>query len=108
MKWTAGNKPKIGVRKLAGLFSSDKTQISTILKNKGKIMETYGGQNASAQKCHKRNRDSSIHETLHAWFCLAVSKNVYPNGSILKNKALEIAGRVGCKEFKGSNRWLDH
>ncbi len=107
---TAEKAPKIRVRKLACLYSCGKTQISTILTNKEKIMEIYEGQNASAQKCHKRNRESKysdLNEALHAWFCLAVSKNVYPDASILKEKALEIAGRLGCDEFKGSNGWLD-
>ena len=102
--------PEIGIRKLAGLFSCGKTQISTILNNKERIVEMYEAHNASAQKCHKRNRESKysdLNEALHAWFCLAVSKNVYPDGRILKEKALEIAGRLDCDEFKASNGWLD-
>lgn len=107
---TVERERKIGIRKLAELFSCGKTQISTILKDKEKIVELYEGQNASAQKCHKRTRESKfldLNETLHAWFCLAVSKNVYPDGRILKEKALEIAGQLGCEEFKASNGWLD-
>lgn len=81
----AENEPKIGVHKLVGLFSCSKTQISSILKNKRRIMEMYENQNASAQKYHRRNRASKysdLNEALHALFCLAVSKNVYPDGSI--------------------------
>ena len=107
---TVEMEPKMGVRKLAGLFSCGKTQISMILKNKEKIVEMHEAHNASARKCHKRNRDSKysdLNEALHDWFCLAVSKNVYPDGSILKEKALEIAGHLGCDEFKASNGWLD-
>ena len=102
--------PKIGIRKLAGLFSCGKTQISTILNNRERIVEMYEAQNASAGKCHKRNCESKysdLNEALHDWFCLAVSKNVYPDGRILKEKALEIAGRLDCDEFKASNGWLD-
>ena len=71
---TVDKEPKIGIHKLAGLFSSGKTQISTILNNKEKIVEMYEAHNASAQKCHKRNRKSDQNEALHAWFCLAASK----------------------------------
>ena len=108
---TVEEEPKIGVCKLAGLFSYGKTQICSILKNKEKIVEIYEAQNASAQKCHKRihkSKYSDLNEALHAWLCLAVSKNVYPDGRILKEKALEIAGHLGCNEFKASNGWLDH
>ena len=86
---TVEKEPKIGVRKLAGLFSCGKTQISSILKNKEKIVEMYEAHKASAQKCHKRNRESKysdLNEALQAWFCLDVSKNVYPDGRILKKK----------------------
>ena len=38
---TVEKEPKIGIRKLAGLFSCEKTQISTILNNKEKILEMY-------------------------------------------------------------------
>ena len=107
---TVERERKIDIRKLAELFSCGKTQISTILKDKEKIVELYEGQNASAQKCHKRTRESKfsdLNETLHAWFCLAVSKNVYPDGRIQKEKAIEIAGQLGCEGFKASNGWLD-
>ena len=107
---TVENEPKIGIRKLAGLFSCGKTQISTILNNKEKIVEMYEVHNASAQKCHKRtceSKYSDLNEALHAWFCLAVYKNVHPDGRILKEKALEIAGRLDCDGFKTSNGWLD-
>ena len=37
---------------------------------------------------------------------MAVSKNVYPEGQILKGKALKIAGHLDCNEFKASSgRW---
>ena len=61
--------PEIGIRKLAGLFSCGKTQISTILNNKERIVEMYEAHNASAQKCHKRSRESKysdLNEALHA------------------------------------------
>ena len=44
----------------------------------------YETQNASAQKCHKRNCESKYCDLNEAWFCLAVSMNVYPDGRILK------------------------
>ena len=69
----------------------------------------YDAQNASAQKCHKRNcksKYSDLNEALHAWFCPAVSK-VYLDDRILKEKALKIPGHLGCDKLKASSGWLD-
>lgn len=52
---TVEKEPKIGICTLAGLFSCGKTQISTILNNKERIVEMYEAHNASAQKCHKKS-----------------------------------------------------
>ena len=38
---------------------------------------------------------------------LACSKNIYPYGPILKDKAKEIAEKLGIEGFKASNGWLD-
>ena len=101
----------IGVCKLAENFGCGKTQISTILKNKERIEELYAS-NASGQRCliGKRFRESKyseLNEALHSWYLLAVSKNVFPNGVILAEKAKEIAARLGVDDFKASNGWLD-
>ena len=101
----------IGVHKLAEKFGCGKTQISTILKNKERIEELYAS-NASGQRCliGKRFRESKyseLNEALHSWYLLAVSKNVFPNGVILAEKAKEIAARLGVDDFKASNGWLD-
>ena len=67
---TAENEPKIGLRKLAGMFSCGKTQISSILNSKERILEMYEAQNAPAQKCHKRNRESKYSDLNEALFML--------------------------------------
>ena len=38
---------------------------------------------------------------------LECQKHVYPDGRILKEKAREIAARLGCNDFKALNGWLD-
>ena len=88
-----------------------KTQISTILRSKDRIVELYEA-NASAGMCQTRKRVreskfSDVNEALYEWFRLAVSKNVFPDGRILCEKAKEIAERLGFEDFKASNGWLD-
>ena len=38
------------------------------------------------------------------WQC---QKSVYQDGRILREKATEIAGRLGYEDLKASNGWLD-
>ena len=68
--------------------------------------------NASGEQCRtdKRFRESKyseLNEALHRWYLLAVSKNVYPGGRILVEKAMEIAAKLNLGDFKASNGWLD-
>ena len=48
-----------------------------------------------------------MNEALYEWYLLAVSKNIYPDGTQLILKAKEIANRMDVHEFKGSNGWLE-
>ena len=81
------------------------------MKNKDQIKELYesNASNGLAQ-FRKRNRKSEfadINEALYSWYQLAVSRNVYPDGTILMEKGLEIAERLNVPDFKASNGWLD-
>ena len=93
------------------MFGCEKTQISVILKSKERIEELYEA-NASGQRCQtgKRFRESKfseLNEALYRWYPLAVSKNIFPDGTQLSEKAREIANRLSLGDFKASNGWLD-
>ena len=113
---TAEREKKLGVRKLSELFGCGKTQISVILQNRERIKELYEA-NVSGQRCQtgKRFRESKfseLNDTLYSWYLLAgyllaVSKNIFPDGPQLAEKAREIASRLGVEDFKASNGWLD-
>ena len=47
-----------------------------------------------------------INKALYEWFRVTVSKNVYPSGTLLIDKAKEIATKLGKQNFKGSQGWL--
>ena len=58
-------------------------------------------------RSRKRSRGSEftdVNEALHKWYLLAVSRNIYPMGPQLCEKAKEIAELLGVPNFKG---WLD-
>ena len=88
-----------------------KTQIYGILKDKESIIALYES-NASSSLHHSRKRTrlseySEVNETLYEWYLLACSKNIYPDGPQLKDRAKEIAVRLGKSDFKGTNGWLE-
>lgn len=103
----ARNNPQFGVRKLAELFDCGRTQISTILKEKDAILELYEANQASESVClRKRCRPcefSDVNEALYKWYVIACSKNVYPVGPQLCEKAKEIAECLQVPNFKASN-----
>lgn len=108
---TAKKNPGTGVRKLAGLFDCGRTQISSILKNSASILELYK-ENIDNESVRSRKRVRScefadINEALYEWYKLACSKNIYPCGPQLCEKAKQIAEHLGKPAFKGSNGWLD-
>ena len=106
---TAERETRISIRKLADMFQCGKIQISTIFKDKDRIIELYE-KNASEQMCHTRKRVreskfSDVNEALYQWYLLAVSKNIYPDGSHLMEKAKEITDKLGVSD--SFNGWLD-
>ena len=98
--------PGIGVRVLADIFSCSKTQIAAILKQKESILSSYES-NASTSKKSRASKFLDINEALYEWYTLVCSKNIYPDGSQLLEKARKIAECLGKHEFVGTNGWLE-
>ena len=48
-----------------------------------------------------------VNESLYEWYLLATSKNIYPNGPQLSEKAKEIAIKLKKEGFNASEGWLD-
>ena len=107
----AEKEKNIGVRKLSQVFGCGKTQISTVIRNKERIKDLYE-KNATGEICHSNQRFreskySEVNKALYQWHLLAVSKNVFPDGTQLAEKAKEIVSKFGFSDFKASNGWLD-
>ena len=50
---------------------------------------------------------AEINESLYKWYSLATTRNIYPAGPQLCEKARLIAEQLGVTNFKASNGWLD-
>ncbi len=46
------------------------------------------------------------YEALYSWYLLATSRNIYPAGTQLCEKAKQIAEQLEFPNFKASNGWL--
>ena len=103
--------PKMTLRELGECFSCGKTQILGILKAKEEILALYEeNRSDTLQLTTKRARKSEfseVNESLYEWYLLATSKNIYPNGPQLSEKAKEIAIKLKKEGFNASEGWLD-
>ena len=107
----AKKNPGINIRSLADIFQCGKTQIALIIKSKDSLLSMYES-NASGSRVHTTTKFRSskfmdVNKALHDWYLLACSKNIYPAGPQLIEKAKEIAERLGIVDFQGSRGWLD-
>ena len=101
--------PGVSSRSLSEIFQCGKTQIAHILKEKESLLSMYESS-ASGKRVHVSKRVSEFAEVniaLYEWYSLACSKNIYPGGTQLTEKAKDIAKRLGKSDFKGSRGWLD-
>ena len=100
----AAEKGNSSIRSLAQEFDCGQTQIAEILKKKNDILAVYSS-NASKSKQVTRPKQSEyaeLNQTLYDWYNLAVSKNIYPGGPQLMEKAKELAAVLGKTDFKAS------
>ena len=61
----------------------------------------YESNASSSHLKYRTSEYSEINEKLYEWYLLACSKNIYPDGPQLKEKAREIAERLGKTDLGG-------
>ena len=87
------------------------TTLQSILQKKEciqKNIEKVGEKNAKKRRSLKKSPYDELEAILLKWFKEARAANVPVNGTILREKALEIADRlVGLENFTASNGWID-
>ena len=57
--------------------------------------------------CGRQCEYGDINKSLYEWYTLACSKNIFPMGPQLIEKAKQIVKCLGKDDFKGSNGWLE-
>ena len=96
-------------QKLVEHFSVKKTTISDIMKDRKNLRRDYEFFKGSYKKCRHRMYHA-INEILYKWYRNCTSANVFPNGPILQEEAIETSKRLEKEEltnFTASNGWLE-
>ena len=89
--------PSSSVRNLSERLNCNKTQLAHILKNKMSILATYEANHSGSRvhakdtTCVRTSEYTEINDKLYEWYLLACSKNIFPGGSQLIEKATQIA-----------------
>uniref|UniRef100_H2ZVU2 Tigger transposable element derived 4 n=1 Tax=Latimeria chalumnae TaxID=7897 RepID=H2ZVU2_LATCH len=93
---------------IAAEYGIKKNSLSSIMKNKKKILDAYESLRFDPRR--KRLRTASytdLEEALIRWYQIARCLNVPVNGPMLRLKANDFAQKLGHTDFKCSNGWLD-
>ncbi|XP_064474064.1 tigger transposable element-derived protein 4-like [Ornithodoros turicata] len=92
--------------RLAQQFSVPSSTLSTILKNSEKIVTEYGKTYSSKRSRVRTSAFSELETALIAWLNKMTAANLLVNGSILRDKARDLADQLGCENFSCSNGWF--
>ena len=109
---TAEKNQGMSIRELAEQFDCGRTQIAKMFKDKEFILSLYESNASSIRvltsKTYGRQSEyADVNKSLYDWYILACSKNIFPMGPQLAEKARQIATCLGKHDFKGSNGWLE-
>jgi acyl-CoA hydrolase len=100
-----------GVKKkdVAIKYGVPKNTVSTILKNKEKVIKAIE-EGTVSQNCKrlKKGTFENVDRAVVDWFKATRSQNIPVSGALIKEKALELAGRLRENNFKASTGWLDN
>lgn len=97
----------VSERKLAAQFNCSKTQINNTVKNKDVLLKEYEEFKSCGVKRKRQEKFSELNEAVLQWFKCARSKHIPLSGTLIKEKAIQIAEAVGERDFCASNGWLE-
>jgi len=84
----------------------NKANISVIVKQKEEIIKAFEERSNSKRKSLKTTTYEDVEQNLLQFVGLCNNNNLPINGPIIKEKAKDIASRIGHSNFEASNGWL--
>ncbi|XP_049799604.1 tigger transposable element-derived protein 4-like [Schistocerca nitens] len=99
--------PGVSHVELAKQLGLAPSTLNTIMKNRSSIMEGFENCGNSKRTRLKQSTYDEMEKVLLTWFQQARAANIPINGTILKEKVLQISLQLGMDNFKASNGWID-
>lgn len=104
----AEEKPWMSQAHLAGIFDIAKSNVCRILKRKQEYLTAYESWQFSGERKRKiRECDTKeLNEKVRAWYSDCLRKGEVISGSMVQEKARELARMLHIPNFVASNGWL--
>nr|CAD2135327.1 unnamed protein product [Meloidogyne enterolobii] len=104
--------PKTSLKQIAEEFSNfnvllKKSSIHSILKNKQNIIAAINNGIKIKRSHLTKGRHANFDDALLNWIRQVRAENVVITGTLLKEKAMEMANLMGIDNFKASNGWME-
>uniref|UniRef100_A0A914LRX2 HTH CENPB-type domain-containing protein n=1 Tax=Meloidogyne incognita TaxID=6306 RepID=A0A914LRX2_MELIC len=104
--------PKTSLKQIAEEFSNfnvllKKSSIHSILKNKQNIIAAINNGIKIKRSHLTKGRHANFDDALLNWIRQVRAENVVITGTLLKEKAMEMASLMGIDNFKASNGWME-
>lgn len=91
---------------VAARFGVRPSTLSTILKSKERIFTAVSSGTSGARKKLRASNYADVEKTVLRWTLDMRTRNVPLTGTMLQEKAREVACQLGCSDFKASPGWL--
>lgn len=93
---------------IAQQFGIPPNTLSTILKNKDKLLEKQGSYDSNSERKRLTTCvNIGVDEAMLKWVTTARAKNLPLSGVLIREKALDYAAALGHEDFSASVGWLD-
>lgn len=93
---------------IAQQFGIPPNTLSTIWKNKDKLLEKQGSYDSNSERKRLTTCvNIGVDEAMLKWVTTARAKNLPLSGVLIREKALDYAAALGHEDFSASVGWLD-
>ena len=94
--------PKMCQREAAEKLNLSQTSLNRLLKNR----EAIEGQSGGDTKRRRSGKDPAVEAAVVKWIANAREKNAPLSGPLVKEKAGELAAKLGKSDFKATDGWF--
>ncbi|CAK9828167.1 Tigger transposable element-derived protein 4 [Anthophora retusa] len=103
-----GHLPHTSHRRLSEITGVPKSTIARLISIQDKLREEWAcnRKQGTFQKRNRQGKDPDVENALNQWFSIVKERGICVSGSMLKNKAEDLAKKLGHYDFKATDGWL--